>query len=213
MPKAAFCSECHGYVWVAPDGGCMNGHPGPCLRDFHDAVGPLPPLPGHTDSIPAPVPTYEPPPLPPTCVGAITADRVDILGRRAGAFALDWIIGQTLTYHVGRMLASALSGGATTSGAGVLWLVMTVPISLALLYGYFFAFEAALGFTPGKLIFRIRVVNSQGRRISCLQALKRNAARVVDLILWGGVGFALVSASPLRQRLGDRWGETFVVRV
>ena len=32
MPKAAFCSECGTYVWIARDGGCVSGHPRSCLR-------------------------------------------------------------------------------------------------------------------------------------------------------------------------------------
>jgi hypothetical protein len=38
MPKAAYCSECAGYVWVGKDGACVNGHARSCLRGEHDAA-------------------------------------------------------------------------------------------------------------------------------------------------------------------------------
>lgn len=37
MPTAGFCSECHRYVWVLPDGRCTYGHDAECVRDLHDA--------------------------------------------------------------------------------------------------------------------------------------------------------------------------------
>ncbi|KAF0208905.1 MAG: hypothetical protein FD171_546 [Actinobacteria bacterium] len=38
MPKAAYCSECAGYVWIGKDGGCVNGHARSCLRREYDAL-------------------------------------------------------------------------------------------------------------------------------------------------------------------------------
>ncbi|MDH4140420.1 MAG: RDD family protein [Coriobacteriia bacterium] len=211
MPKAAFCADCGAYVWVSRDGGCVFGHLKSQLRDHHDTEGPLPPLPGSSTPLLAPAKSIEPPPPPPTKVGEITTKHVDVLPRRAGAFATDWVIGQSLTYYAGRALATLLSGGAGGDLPFALLLV-AAPVSLSVLYGYFFAFEATVGVTPGKALFGLRIVDSDGRRLSRVQALKRNVARIVDLILFGGVGLYLVSASPLRQRLGDRWGKTFVVR-
>jgi hypothetical protein len=37
MPKAAYCSECAGYVWLGKDGRCVGGHPRSNLRGLYDA--------------------------------------------------------------------------------------------------------------------------------------------------------------------------------
>jgi uncharacterized RDD family membrane protein YckC len=44
VSKAAYCSECNGYVWVAAGGGCSYGHARSYLRDLHVA-----------DALPSPV--------------------------------------------------------------------------------------------------------------------------------------------------------------
>lgn len=36
MPRAAYCSDCGRYVWIAKDGGCIAGHPRSSLRDEQD---------------------------------------------------------------------------------------------------------------------------------------------------------------------------------
>lgn len=52
MPKAAWCAICRDYVWLAPDGGCSQGHPRSQLRAVYEAppvsgtiVPPPPPRP------------------------------------------------------------------------------------------------------------------------------------------------------------------------
>ena len=87
-------------------------------------------------------------------------------------------------------------------------LVFVVPI----VYGI--AFEAFWrGQTPGKRIFRLRVMDAGGLRLDLRQVIVRNLLRAVDalpqLYLVGGVA-CLVTARA--QRLGDLAADTVVVR-
>ena len=48
-------------------------------------------------------------------------------------------------------------------------------------------------------------------RVSLLGALVRSFALLLDGALFGLVAYVAMDRSPLRQRLGDRWGDTLVV--
>lgn len=66
--------------------------------------------------------------------------------------------------------------------------------------------------TVGKELFGLRVVGSSGATVTFRQVLKR---RIVDPFDFGGFGIqALIAAghTSMRQRLGDLWAETCVVR-
>jgi uncharacterized RDD family membrane protein YckC len=73
--------------------------------------------------------------------------------------------------------------------------------------------EAILGRTIGKLLVGSRVVGSQGRRATLGQAVIRNALRLVELIPQFWVFAFLIVLSRNRQRLGDVFARTVVVRL
>lgn len=37
MPKAAWCGQCQAYVWLAEDGGCVNGHDAAHISGVYEA--------------------------------------------------------------------------------------------------------------------------------------------------------------------------------
>lgn len=57
MPIAAFCMTCNEYSWVAPDGGCSQGHRRSQLRALYEAAPTsgrlVPPPPARPDGKPA----------------------------------------------------------------------------------------------------------------------------------------------------------------
>jgi len=70
------------------------------------------------------------------------------------------------------------------------------------------------GQTLGKRLLRLRVLDSQGLRLSLSQVVVRNLLRAVDAIpLAYVVGGIAVLASRRRQRLGDLAAQTVVVRL
>jgi uncharacterized RDD family membrane protein YckC len=78
---------------------------------------------------------------------------------------------------------------------------------------YYTLFEGLLGFTPGKLLFGLRILKyDASKRPGLVRAFIRSAARLVDGISFYLVGCTLALSSPQRQRLGDRLAGTLVVR-
>ena len=79
---------------------------------------------------------------------------------------------------------------------------------------YFVLLEGIAGATIGKFLTGIRVVNQDGTKLTWSAAIVRNIARIVDAfpyVLPYLVGAISVWASPIQQRLGDRWANTVVV--
>ena len=101
-------------------------------------------------------------------------------------------------------------------GFEVSWLGWRYVIAfLALPAAYLILFEWLASATPGKLVVGISVrTEQQGGRISLAQSVVRNLARAVDAIPYVIpylVGAVVISGSPSRQRLGDRWAKTVVI--
>lgn len=98
-----------------------------------------------------------------------------------------------------------LEGGYQVTGIRVLPLIL-----LWLLL--FPALEGWIGRTIGKGLLGLQVVESSGTDITFRRALKR---RIIDPFDFGGFGVqALIAAgnTSMRQRLGDLWAGTCVVR-
>ncbi len=95
------------------------------------------------------------------------------------------------------------------------WLLAAVLLFQFLLYwGYFALFEAFWnGQTPGKRLFKIRVIKDSGRQITLFEALARNLIRVVDMLPPPVYFVGVVSMLCNRQqkRLGDFVAGTIVI--
>ena len=82
-----------------------------------------------------------------------------------------------------------------------------LPLRLA----YFVGFHGALGATPGKLLFGLRVVRLDGEPLSFARALGRFFAEMVSLSAMG-VGYLVASLHPERRALHDLVAGTRVIR-
>jgi uncharacterized RDD family membrane protein YckC len=77
---------------------------------------------------------------------------------------------------------------------------------------YWILTEWFFGATAGKLVCDLRVVSLTGKKCSFAQSAKRNLLRVVDFFPFYLTGFIAAKLSPLRQRLGDQWAKTIVIK-
>jgi len=68
------------------------------------------------------------------------------------------------------------------------------------------------GASLGKAVLGLRVVDMQGERAGVRANLIRELAYNVDALFFGLIGKSAMDGSPLRQRHGDRWADTVVVR-
>ena len=92
---------------------------------------------------------------------------------------------------------------------------ITDPICLVFLlviFAYFILMEACVGYTVGKRILGMRVVDGTGNKIGLARSIVRNLLRLVDgLPTLNILGIILIVSSPRGQRFGDRVAKTFVV--
>ena len=93
------------------------------------------------------------------------------------------------------------------------WFIAAVILFYFLLYwGYFSLFEAFWnGQTPGKKLFKIRVIKDTGRQVTLFEALARNLMRVVDSQPFYLIGVITMLCNKQQKRLGDFVAGTIVV--
>jgi uncharacterized RDD family membrane protein YckC len=72
--------------------------------------------------------------------------------------------------------------------------------------------EGMAGATPGKYLCGLRVLLDDGRRCTTKAAFIRSLSFLVDSLVCGLVGYSAMQSSRLRQRYGDRWAHTIVVK-
>jgi uncharacterized RDD family membrane protein YckC len=129
------------------------------------------------------------------------------VGRRFLAWGVDLLI-------IGCGIA-ALGDYGDGPGYQVSWLGWRYVLAfLVLPASYLVLFEWLASATPGKFLVGIRVRSEQGERIGLGQSIVRNLARLIDALPYVIpylVGSVVISGSPTRQRLGDRWAGTVVI--
>jgi uncharacterized RDD family membrane protein YckC len=113
------------------------------------------------------------------------------------------------------ILASApkTSAGGLTRG-GEKWLIaFLILIHFLMYWGYFTLFEAFKnGQTPGKMLFKLRVIQDSGRQITLFESMTRNLIRIVDLLpSIYLVGVITMLCNRRHKRLGDLAAGTLVV--
>lgn len=72
--------------------------------------------------------------------------------------------------------------------------------------------EGVHGSSLGKRIFGITVLDAEGGPCTLRQAWKRSLAFLVDGLFVGLIGYLNAKGCPRRQRVGDDWADTVVVR-
>ncbi|MDR6551557.1 RDD family protein [Paenibacillus qinlingensis] len=119
--------------------------------------------------------------------------------------------------------------GALWVDGVILWILPAIPVItlgegvyqktlwlwIALLFSYIFVMEGLLGWTIGKWLFRIRVVNVEGKAPGLVKAFIRTFLKVFEanpMMLGGGVAGIVALISKKRQRLGDMLAKTYVVK-
>ena len=143
---------------------------------------------------------------------AVSRLDVHVTGRRIVATMIDGLV---LGAAYG--LFAALTGDIDRQPEHLSW-TATVPAAASVTYAvlaaaYFLVLETYRGQTLGKMAVGIRVVDAgTGGPPSFAAVLVRTLLRVVDGLASYLVAFVTVLLTRRRQRLGDRWGRTYVVR-
>ena len=86
-------------------------------------------------------------------------------------------------------------------------------VFLFIIFAYLILMEAYVGWTVGKRILGMRVVDGSGNKIGLSKSVIRNLLRFVDgLPALNILGIILIATSPRGQRFGDRVAKTYVIR-
>jgi uncharacterized RDD family membrane protein YckC len=99
------------------------------------------------------------------------------------------------------------------------WTLALLIVGLFLIFaGYFIVFEWLWnGQTPGKRLFKLRVLRDDGRPLTLWEAIARNLLRICDaapgfIVPVYSVGLIVIFLSGRDQRVGDIFAGTVVVR-
>jgi uncharacterized RDD family membrane protein YckC len=144
-----------------------------------------------------------------TAVAAETPEGIVLELRPAGlsarfyAFLFDWAIRFAIIYAAA-MVAAFLGG---------IGLAFWIILIFALEWFYPVVFELSpSGATPGKRIFRLKVVMDNGLPVTPAASLARNLLRAADFLPFGyGVAIVSMLLRPDCKRLGDLAAATLVV--
>jgi uncharacterized RDD family membrane protein YckC len=147
--------------------------------------------------------------------GIVTPEAVVLDIERAGvasrtlAIAVDFVL-------VGVVYTVVLLGAVAIFGSleGVAGGVLAVVFSLGLYLAWFCGFETIMQRTPGKAIFGLRVIATDGTPVRFVQAFLRAVMGIADFLLlpFGFIAVVTTLLTPRDQRLGDLTAGTLVVR-
>jgi len=131
--------------------------------------------------------------------------------RRGIAFLLDFVFLSVFFFP-----ATYLYSGKWVMGPEEHLWGISDPICLVFLFiifAYFILMESYVGWTVGKKILGMKVVDEASNKIGLSKSITRNLLRLVDgLPAFNILGIVLIIASPVGQRLGDRIARTYVIK-
>ena len=87
-------------------------------------------------------------------------------------------------------------------------------VFLFIIFAYLIIMEAYVGWTVGKRLLGMKVVDGNGNHIGLWKSIIRNLLRIVDgLPAFNILGVILITSSEKGQRFGDRVAKTYVVKL
>jgi uncharacterized RDD family membrane protein YckC len=141
---------------------------------------------------------------------------VRVLRRRLAASLVDAVImiaGLALLVGIWGSNSADLDNDRLTLGLSLGW--QPFLFYCLTIFVCYFVFEGTRSVTPGKLALGLRIVKYDGSPCGWVAAFRRSILRPVDALPFAVpylVGLATASLSPRRQRLGDVFAKTLVVK-
>jgi len=129
--------------------------------------------------------------------------------QRIGARLLDYFFIFAYLFSIFYFLLEVLKSQLNSNLSTVIFILLWLPA-----LGYHFIFESMLGGkTPGKMIVKIKVTNSDGSISGIGSYFLRWLLQPVDVFIFSGsVGILFIILSKNHQRLGDMAAGTIVVK-
>lgn len=128
--------------------------------------------------------------------------------QRAGARLLDYFFIFAYFFSIYYFFWEVLKSQFYSNKVVIIFILLWLPA-----LGYHFIFESMMGGkTPGKMIVKIKVTNSDGSVSGIGSYFLRWILSPIDLLFWGSVGALFILLSQNHQRLGDMAAGTIVVK-
>jgi len=162
---------------------------------------------------------YAPPAAALTSDGALYGDGEVVYAgfwKRVAAYVIDGMLvgiaGGIMGAIVGGVLGALMSTGSNGFGGGFIFIqVITNVVSIALAAAYYAGFHASTSqATLGKMAIGIKVVRTDGSRISVGRGVGRYFATIVSSLILG-IGFLMAAFTERKQSLHDLMCDTLVV--
>jgi uncharacterized RDD family membrane protein YckC len=153
----------------------------------------------------------------------VTERPTRVVGRRVLAYIIDSVVVSAIVFGLfllltksypkagfknGIVLGNTRHAFASGSANRTWWIVASVVVAILLLV----VLPGLRGWTPGKAVVGIRLVNAEGRPPGILRSLLREILWIVDGLVVNLVGFVTALATKANQRVGDLAAGTYVVR-
>lgn len=136
---------------------------------------------------------------------------------RVGAYLIDYIIMNApqwvLGFAVGTLNPATLSPQPGQMPPPEFFAMQAgfMLLGFGIYFGYQTFFVGKYGATPGKMILKLRVVRSDGERLTYGRAFGRAAAQIVSSLICG-IGYMMAGWDEEKRALHDRMCDTRVVR-
>lgn len=141
-----------------------------------------------------------------------------LLKRRIAATILDGLLVIILYGSIMTLLLSSLMGLSRVTEAFDILLTFSLtfpPLTHVLVIFLWFVYSSILeglsGRTPGKTLFKIAVVRTDGKECRLLRSFLRNLLRFLDGLFFYMFGLGVILVTSKGQRLGDKLSGTLVV--
>lgn len=138
-------------------------------------------------------------------------DDTDVIGARIGAQIVDTVAMFAILIGSSAVFGGFGSAAGGETGSGLAGIGLLLGFAGMLFYGFFLEGYWD-GYTVGKKLFGIKVVQENGEACNYGSAFVRNFLEIIDGLFYYLVGFVAMASSDKRQRVGDRLGGTVVVR-
>ena len=132
-------------------------------------------------------------------------------GKRLVAYIVDaiivYVIAQILIVIEVTVLPKIMDGQSfATAAIALSWII----IMLTYLAYFIFLESSQKQATLGKRIMKIKVVDSQGKRLSLANSIGRNLGRILSGMIMG-IGYLMIIFTKKKQSLHDMLAKTYVV--
>jgi uncharacterized RDD family membrane protein YckC len=135
-----------------------------------------------------------------------------VLARRCWAAIIDYIVFTILLFLYIYLTGSNQDSDLASSGNSGLRNLIDYLFIIIIWFLYYPLLESIFGYTPGKGIFDLKVIQQDKRDFPFVVSLKRHLLDPFDYAFVGVVGILTVKFSKEHKRLGDMWAKSLVVK-